>query len=125
MRIGARFGGAAFILPWLLQPSPARAQTDEIQVYDASIAATGAFNLTLHDNYTPSGSKNPAFPGGIATDRSLNGAVEWAYGAASWFEAGLYLPVYSVTRNNGVAYNGMKLRALFVTPAADKLRDRE
>jgi hypothetical protein len=111
---------AAVILPLLLQALPAHAQTDEIQVYDASIAATGALNLTLHDNYTPSGSKTPAFPGGIATDGSLNGAAEWAYGVANWFEAGLYLPLYSITRNNGVVYNGMKLRALFVTPDADR-----
>jgi hypothetical protein len=120
MRNVLRFDRAAVILLWLFQASPAHAQTDEIQVYDASIATVGAFNLTLHDNYTLSGSKNPAFPGGIATDRSLNGAAEWAYGVANWFEAGLYLPLYSVTRNNGVAYNGTKLRALFVTPDADK-----
>jgi hypothetical protein len=39
---------------------------------------------------------------------------------ANSFEAGLYLPLYSITRNNGVVYNGMKLRALFVTPIAGK-----
>src|SRR5580698_3769845 len=32
----------------------AHAQTDEIQVYDANIVEQGKFNLTLHDNYTPS-----------------------------------------------------------------------
>jgi hypothetical protein len=80
-------GCAAVILLFLLQASPAHAQTDEIQVYDASIAATGALNLTLHDSYTPSGSKTPAFPRGIATEGSLNGAAEWAYGVANWFEA--------------------------------------
>lgn len=26
---------------------------------------------------------------------SLNGVPEWAYGVAPWFEAGLYLPLYS------------------------------
>jgi hypothetical protein len=119
-RVILRFGRAAAILLWLLQSSQAHAQTDEIQVYDASIAAIGAFNLTLHDNYTPSGSKTPVLPGGIATDGSLNGVAEWAYGVANWFEAGLYLPLYSITRNNGVVYNGMKLRALIVTPDADK-----
>lgn len=79
------FDRAAVILLWLFPASPAHAQTDEIQVYDASIAAVGAFNLTLHDNYTLSGSKIPALPGGIATDRSLNGTAEWAYGVANWF----------------------------------------
>jgi hypothetical protein len=39
---------------------------------------------------------------------------------APWFEAGLYLPLYSITRNHGVVYNGFKLRTLFVTPDAAK-----
>ncbi len=39
---------AAFALLW---PVAAAAQTDEIQVYDASIAPVGVFNLTLHNNY--------------------------------------------------------------------------
>jgi hypothetical protein len=120
MRVIVRFGRAATLLLWLLQASRAHGQTDEIQVYDAAIAATGAFNLTVHDNFTPSGSTAPAFPGGIATDKSLNGVAEWAYGVAPWFEAGLYFPLYSITRNGGLLYNGMKLRALFVTPGAAK-----
>jgi hypothetical protein len=102
------------------QASPAFAQTDEIQVYDAAIAPTGAFNLTLHNNFTPSGSTLPQFPGGIVPEHSLNGTAEWAYGVAPWFEAGLYLPLYSITRDGGVLYNGFKLRALFVTPDAAK-----
>jgi hypothetical protein len=97
---------------------PTFAQTDEIQVYDAAIAPTGTFNLALHDNYTTSGSKSPAFPGGIVPDKSLNGVAEWAYGVAPWFEGGLYFPLYSITRDGGVLYNGFKLRTLFVTPNA-------
>jgi hypothetical protein len=120
MRIILHFGRAATLLPFLVQAPSAHGQTDEIQVYDAGIAPTGAFNLTLHNNFTPSGSSTPAFPGGIATDRSLNGVAEWAYGVAPWFEAGLYFPLYSLTRNDGLAYNGTKLRALFVTPDAVK-----
>ena len=110
----------AACLPILGSASPALAQTDEIQVYDAAIAPTGAFNLTLHNNFTVSGSTIADFPGGIAPDHSLNGAAEWAYGIAPWFEGGLYLPLYSVTRNGQILYNGFKLRALFVTPDAAK-----
>src|SRR5438552_6084260 len=94
------------------------AQTDEIQVYDAEIAAPGIFNLTLHDNYTPSGRTTPAFPGGIVSDHTLNGVPEWAYGVTDWFEAGLYLPLYSIASNLGPVLNGFKLRALFVSPDA-------
>jgi hypothetical protein len=118
MRIIQRLNMLAVILSSLGYASVARAQTDEIQVYDAEIAAPGVFNLTWHNNYISSGSSTPSFPGAIVPDKSLNGVSEWAYGVAPWFEAGLYFPLYSITRDNGVLYNGFKLRALFVTPDA-------
>lgn len=65
----------------LLVAPKARAQTDEIQVYDASIAERGKFNLTWHNNFTPDGLSAPAFPGAIIADKSFNGVTEWAYGA--------------------------------------------
>src|SRR5215469_10006361 len=98
--------------------APAFAQTDEIQVYNAEIAAPGVVNLTLHDNYTPSGRVTPSFPGGIVPDHTLNGVPEWAYGATDWFEAGLYLPLYSIASNLGLELNGFKVRTLFVSPDA-------
>jgi hypothetical protein len=97
---------------------PALAQTDEIQVYDATIAPPGVVNLTLHDNFTPSGGSVPAFPGAIVPRHSLNGVPEWAYGVTDWMETGLYLPLYSVTGDGAVLFNGFKLRALFVRPHA-------
>lgn len=96
----------------------AHAQTDEIQVYNAEIAAPGVFNLTLHDNYTPDGRNVPDFPGGITPNHTLNGVPEWAYGVTDWFEAGLYLPLYSLSGNGSLTYNGFKLRTLFVVPDA-------
>ena len=99
----------------------ALAQTDEIQVYDAAIAEPGKLNLTLHDNYTPLGRDTPAFPGAIIPDKSFNGVPEWAYGVTDWFEAGLYLPNYSISRGRGLSFDGFKLRTLFVSPhAADR-----
>jgi hypothetical protein len=112
--------GIAMLAAWMAPASSVRAQTDEIQVYDAAIAPLGAFNLTVHNNFTPSGSTAPGFPGAVVPDKSLNGVAEWAYGAAPWFEAGLYFPLYTISRSGGVLYNGMKLRALFVTPDAAK-----
>ncbi len=94
------------------------AQTDEIQVYDATIAEPGIFNLTWHDNFTPDGRTTPAFPGGIIPDKSLNGVPEWAYGVTDWFEAGLYLPLYSISKDRGATINGGKIRLLFVAPHA-------
>ena len=91
-------------------------------MYDAEIAPPGIFNLTLHDNYTPSGRTAPDFPGGIVPNHTLNGVPEWAYGVTSWFEAGLYLPLYSIgTRaaHSSAMLDGVKLRLLFAVPRAD------
>jgi hypothetical protein len=99
------------------------AQTDEIQVYDGVLTAPGKFNLTWHNNFTPEGVKTPAFPGALVADKSLNGVPEWAYGVTPWFEAGLYLPLYSIGKRNGqmgFVLNGVKLRLLFAVPHADE-----
>jgi len=100
-------------------PVMAVAQTDEIQVYDAEIAEKGKFNLMLHNNFTPNGQKEAAFPGGIIPDRALVGVSEWAWGVTDWFEQGLYLPLYSYSRHEGLSANGFKLRWLFVKPHAE------
>jgi hypothetical protein len=107
---------------WFVRPPAVFAQTDEIQVYDAQIAAPGIFNLTLHNNYTPDGSTSPHYPGGIVPNHALNGVPEWAYGVAPWFEAGLYLPLYSLASNGALTFNGFKLRALLVEPDAGNQR---
>ena len=98
----------------------AAAQTDEIQVYDGEIAPPGIVNLTWHNNFTPIGLKTPAFPGGLVNDHNFNGVTEWAYGVTDWFEAGLYLPLYSVSGRNGPTINGGKIRLLFTRPHAAK-----
>lgn len=97
---------------------PARAQTDEIQVYDATIAEPGQFTVELHNNYTPIGRTTPAFPGAIVPDHELNGVPEWAYGVTDWWELGAYVPLYSLTRDGRFEINGAKLRTLFVVPHA-------
>jgi hypothetical protein len=94
------------------------AQTDEIQVYDAVVAAPGIFNLTWHNNFTPDGQTVPAFPDGLIPNHSFNGVTEWAYGVTKWFEAGLYLPLYSISEGRGATINGGKIRLLFVSPHA-------
>jgi len=83
---------AALLFVLLAIPVVALAQTDEIQVYDAAIAEHGVFNLMIHTNFTPIGRKAAVYPGGIVPNDSVNGAVEWAYGVADWFEQGLYMP---------------------------------
>jgi hypothetical protein len=98
------------------------AQGDEIQVYDGGLAPVGVFNLTVHNNYTPDGLKTPSFPGAVTSHRSLNGVPEWAYGVTNWFEAGLYLPLYSRDETLGWTLDGFKLRTLFAVPNAAERR---
>jgi hypothetical protein len=91
--------------------------TDEIQVYNADITSVGTFSLTQHLNYVWSGSTAPDFPGGIASNRTLNGTPELAYGVTDWFELGLYAPF--TWAPDGIFYSqGAKVRTLFVSPHA-------
>ena len=107
------------VVALLSVPARAFAQADEIQVYDGGLAAVGTFNLTLHNNFTPKGLTTPAFPGAVVADKSFNGVPEWALGVTNWFEAGLYLPLYSRDKHSGFGLDGFKLRALFAVPHAD------
>ena len=54
----------------LMQPAEA---TDEIQVYNAAIAAVGQFTIQQHLNYTPIGLTEPPFPGGLVSNHAING----------------------------------------------------
>jgi hypothetical protein len=121
MRINSRW--LAVIVAGLLAiPAAASAQTDEIQVYDGGLAPVGTFNLTLHSNFVAKGVNTPAFPGAVVADKSFNDVPEWALGVTDWFEAGLYLPLYSRDNSAGWGIDGMKLRALFAVPHADDRR---
>ena len=71
---------------WAALPAVSLAQSDEIQVYDATIAEPGANELTLHANTTPAGRKEAEFPGGVVPDHSTNGAFEWAHGVTDAWE---------------------------------------
>lgn len=107
----------------LIAPLAAVAQTDEIQVYDASIARPGIFNVVVHSNFTPAGRTEPAFRNAIVANHSFNGTWEWAYGVTPWMEQGLYLPVYSpYSTNHGASLDGLKIRELFVRPDAEQRR---
>ena len=100
----------------LLISAPAFAVTDEIQVYTGEIMPVGEVGLTWHNNYALDGLKTPDFPGGLVDHHTFSSVTEWALGVKSWFEAGLYLPLFTHSTNQSWTYNGFKLRALFVQP---------
>jgi hypothetical protein len=94
---------------------PAKA-VDEIQVYNAGIAAPGQFTIQQHLNYIALGVKEPPFPGGLVSHHSLNGTPEFAYGVTDWWEVGLYLPF--AIQDRQFLSDSFKLRTLFVSPNA-------
>ncbi len=106
--------GAVLSIP-LGQPAKA---TDEIQVYNAGIAAPGQFTIQQHLNYVALGLKDPPFPGGLVSNHSLNGTPEFAYGVTDWWEVGLYLPF--AVQDQKFLSDAFKLRTLFVSPHADQ-----
>lgn len=114
MRSGFLILAAGF---WSLATQVAKA-TDEIQVYNAAIAAVGQFTIQQHLNYIPLGLKEPPFPGGLVSNHSLNGTPEFAYGVTDWWELGLYFPF--AVENQQFLSNAFKVRTLFVSPHADQ-----
>ena len=109
-------------LRWLLAallfwPLTTRA-ADEIQVYNAAIAAVGQWTIQQHLNYAFDGRKQPDFPGGLVPNHTLNGTPELAYGIFDWWELGFYAP-FAVSDHQFLS-NGGKIRNLFVVPDADK-----
>jgi hypothetical protein len=102
---------------WVVLGQPAKA-VDEIQVYNAGIAAVGQFTIQQHLNYIPLGVKDPPFPGGLISHNSINGTPEFAYGVTDWWEVGLYLPF--AIKDQQFLSDAFKLRTLFVSPNAEQ-----
>jgi hypothetical protein len=102
---------------WAALGQPAKA-VDEIQVYNASIAAPGQFTIQQHLNYVGAGLTPPPFPGGLVSNHSINGTPEFAYGVTDWWEVGLYLPF--AIQDQQFLSDSFKLRTLFVSPNAEQ-----
>src|SRR6202171_6879888 len=100
---------------WIALEQPAKAD-DEIQVYNANIAAPGQFTIQQHLNYVGLGLKDAPFPGGLVSNNSINGTPEFAYGVTDWWEVGLYLAV--AIQDRQFLSDSFKLRTLFVSPNA-------
>src|SRR3979490_385999 len=100
---------------WIVLAQPAKA-VDEIQVYNAGIAAPGQFTIQQHPNCLPLGLQDPPFPGGLVSHNSINGTPEFAYGVTDWWEVGLYLPF--AIQDRQFLSDSFKLRTLFVSPNA-------
>jgi hypothetical protein len=90
---------------------------DEIQIYNADIAAVGQWIIEQHLNYAIDGRKQPDFPGGLVPNHAVNGTPELAYGLTDWWEIGFYAP-FAISGSGAFLSNGAKIRNLFVSPHA-------
>jgi hypothetical protein len=90
---------------------------DEIQIYNAQIAAVGQWTFEQHLNYTFNGRKQADFPGGLVPNHALNGTPEFAYGMTDWWEIGFYV-AFAVSGSGAFLSNGAKIRTLFAVPHA-------
>jgi hypothetical protein len=115
----AAAGTFALLTAASLPASAADQVHDEIQVYNAEIAAIGQWTYEQHFNYAAVGQTQPEVPGGFSSNRSLQGTPEFAYGITDWWEAGFYLP-FAVTGSGQLLSDGAKIRSLFVVPDAAK-----
>lgn len=121
-RTRARLPDFALGLLTMLLATRALALSDEIQVYDGTIASPGTFNVTLHSNYVAQAGGTTERADAVPADRSLTGGTEWAYGAARWLELGIYTPIYTRSADDRWYYDGAEVRALFVSPDAQRRR---
>src|SRR5271168_5448199 len=80
---------------------------DEIQVYNAEIAAVGQWSYEQHLNFAAVGQTQPEFPGGFTSNRGLQGTPEFAYGITDWWESGFYLP-FAINNSGELLSNGAK-----------------
>jgi len=112
--------GAAAVFTVAAAPAFAVDQVhDEIQVYNAEIAAVGQWTYEQHLNYAAVGQTQPEVPGGFTSNHSLQGTPEVAYGITNWWEGGFYLP-FAVNGAGEFLSDGAKIRSLFVIPDAAK-----
>jgi len=105
----------AVCLSALLAPRAARALDPfEIQVYDGTANAPGAFGLELHLNRVATGHMDATAPE-LPLFGQSHATLEPSYGLAPWWEIGGYFQT-ALRADGHFDYAGVKLRSKFVTP---------
>ena len=88
----------------------------EIQVYDGTANAPGAFGLELHVNHVAEGLQTVP-PPALPTDGVTHFTLEPSFGVRAWLELGAYLQA-ALRPDGRFDYAGAKLRSKFVTTGA-------
>lgn len=97
----------------------AGAAPEEIQVYMDEMNKPGEFGLDIHNNYVPSGSREPDHSGGLVSRHTFRVTPEFSYGLSTNFELGAY--VLSAQGPGGeTRIDGEKIRVKFIAPKAEE-----
>jgi hypothetical protein len=98
-----------------LASTAACAAPEEIQVYLDDMTKPGRFGLDLHNNFVPSGSATPDYPGAQPPNHVYRFTPEFYYGLSDTLEIGLYL-LTTTSPGNAPNYDGEKLRLKYIAP---------
>jgi len=105
-----RWTRAAACWAAMLAPAAHAALPDEIQVYTGDINKPGEWGFEVHVNTTPSGRKEPDFPGEIVPHHAWRVTPEISYGVSPTIDVGVYLP-FVFAPGGTQKFSGPKLRA--------------
>jgi hypothetical protein len=86
---------------------------EEIQVYMDDMTTPDHFGMDVHNNFVPSGSGTPDYPGAQPPLHVYRFTPEFYYGVSDTLEIGLYL-LTTTTPGNAPNYDGEKLRLKFI-----------
>lgn len=95
--------------------TPALAAPEEIQVYEDELDKPHQFGLDIHNSYVAGPDAPLNYPGEQDSTHRYRFTPEFSYGIAPNLEAGLYLPLASVT-GDGVYADGVKVRLKYILP---------
>ena len=92
------------------------AAPEEIQVYVDDLLTPGRVGLDVHANFVPTGDRTLDYSGQQASVGRFRFTPEFALGLTRDLEAGLYLPLGTITGTDGVRADGVKARLKFIAP---------
>ena len=108
-----RWSKAAACWAVMTVPAAHAALPDEIEVYTGDLTKPGEWAVEVHVNTTPSGRKEPEFPGEIVSHHAWRVTPEISYGITPTVDVGVYLP-WVFAPGGTQKFAGPKLRAKWI-----------
>jgi len=115
MTVRARFFPVLLLLG---SGQTAHAAPEEVQVYMDEINPAGTAGLDVHLNYVTSGQPGADYAGAEPSLHDFRVTPEFSLGLGSGFEAGLYLPLATLSSDGVFRAQGVKARIKWIAPHA-------